>query len=149
MHKPILHCWNVGNAYIRYCGSNINHGKIVSYQKVRLMEIQKEEKKELFLIIPSFNNKSLAINIRWFDTYEFKNENWVLAERIPSFVSDVMVSNNEVFIRGNFSYENEISPKQVYAERHEIDAIFPVNTKLIGLLQSYEIELADFRQLFN
>lgn len=149
MYKPILHLWNIGNAYIRYCGSNISHEKIVSYQKVRLMEIQKEEKKELFLTIPSFNNKSLAINMRWFDTYEFKNKNWVLAERIPSFVSDVMVSNNEVFIRGNFCYENEISPKQVYAERHEIDAIFPVNTKLIGLLQSYEIELADFRQLLN
>lgn len=135
-----------GKIIIKYTGNNLNIlNTYLRLDKVVLLNetIDGYDEKLVFKL-NLFDNAEILLSLKTFVIY-LKKDQWEIQESSLNNIELIIVDNEYIIVKGNFSFCNEIDEVNRYLDTYEYDIIFKNTNTLISKLNEENITFLDFR----
>lgn len=139
-----------GKLYLKYLGNNIpllqidtklHFTRIFGYRLENLTE-------NLLFNFRLHNNLEIALSLTSTSIYVLEST-WREHQNSFFSITNILVDNNQTFIKGTLSFCNDIDDNNRYIEPYSFDLIFQNTETFINRLKSDGLLVTDFRNKLN
>lgn len=134
-----------GTIYLKYLGNNIVLlREPIAKQSTRISEIIFNGITEHLVEVEIFNGVTIAISLNTMNIYCYDNS-WVIMEDSISNITDILVDDVCIYVKGAISCYNYINEENIYIEPFQFDLILRTTDAVLNILSSSNVSFVDFR----
>jgi len=134
-----------GTVYLKYTGNNIVLlREPIGKQSTRIAEIIFNGVSEQAFEVKIFNGITIAISFTTMNIYHYAND-WVIMEDSVSSITDILVDEVHIYIRGAISCYHYINEENIYIEPYQFDLTLQTKEVVLDILRLGNLPLLDLR----
>ncbi|WP_029275281.1 hypothetical protein [Pedobacter borealis] len=134
-----------GTIYLKYLGNNIVLlREPIAKQSTCISEIIFNGATEHLVEVKIFNGVTIAISLTTMNIYRYDN-GWVIMEDSVSNITDILVDDVYIYVKGAISCYNYINEENIYIEPFQFDLILRTTDAVLNILSSGNVSFVDFR----